>query len=236
MNATQEQWRPVVGFEGIYEVSDHGRVRSLDRMVASHSGLQRQAPGRVLRPWKSNRGDYPKVGLSAPTGFRKEFIHVLVLEAFVGPRPEGLVCCHNDGDSSNNRLSNLRWDTYSANNHDLVKHGRHWNAKKTHCTHGHEFTPENTRLYPYRGALMRFCIVCEKANSRKYKAKLKAIRALNPKKPGVKRRERCNRGHEFTPENTYLRPDGLGRSCRKCQRIRGQSRRGEKTLGSQARS
>lgn len=51
-------------------------------------------------------------------------VHVLVLEAFVGPRPDGMEGCHNDGDPSNNRLSNLRWDTPLANWSDRRKHGR----------------------------------------------------------------------------------------------------------------
>lgn len=237
MNVTQEQWRSVSGFEGIYEVSDQGRVRSLDRLVLLKNGRKRREHGLILKPWKSNRGGYPAVNLAKNGHAKRNYlVHVLVLEAFVGPRPEGFACCHNDGDSANNHLSNLRWDTYSANNHDLVKHGRHWNAKKTHCTYGHEFTPENTRLYPYRGAVMRFCIACQKINSRKYKAKIKSIRALHPQKPGPKRRQSCNRGHEYTPENTYIRPDGQGRSCKQCQRIREQSRRGEPKLESQVRT
>jgi DNA-binding CsgD family transcriptional regulator len=50
-------------------------------------------------------------------------IHRLVLEAFVGPRPEGTECCHNDGNPANNRLENLRWDTHRANMQDTIKHG-----------------------------------------------------------------------------------------------------------------
>jgi hypothetical protein len=50
-------------------------------------------------------------------------IHSLVLEAFVGPCPEGMECCHNDGNAKNNNLCNLRWDTYSNNQLDSVKHG-----------------------------------------------------------------------------------------------------------------
>lgn len=48
----------------------------------------------------------------------------VVLTAFKGPRPPGMLCCHNDGNSINNAVSNLRWDTSTANALDTVKHGR----------------------------------------------------------------------------------------------------------------
>jgi HNH endonuclease len=50
-------------------------------------------------------------------------VHRLVLEAFVGPCPPGLACCHADGDKTNNHPSNLRWDTYKANSEDMKRHG-----------------------------------------------------------------------------------------------------------------
>lgn len=74
------------------------------------------------------------------------YVHQLVLEAFVGPRPEGMEACHWNDVCTDNRLENLRWDTTSANRHDQVRNGRHAYAKRTHCVNGHEFTPENTRL------------------------------------------------------------------------------------------
>jgi len=50
-------------------------------------------------------------------------VHRLVLEAFIGPAPKGTICCHNDGDPTNNRLENLRWDTHSSNTRDAIRHG-----------------------------------------------------------------------------------------------------------------
>ncbi|MGH8035083.1 MAG: HNH endonuclease signature motif containing protein, partial [Lysobacterales bacterium] len=70
-------------------------------------------------------------------------VHRLVLEAFVGPCPDGMVGCHNDGDTRNNRLSNRRWDTPGSNNRDKQVHGTDHQVKKTHCPQGHEYTPEN---------------------------------------------------------------------------------------------
>lgn len=50
-------------------------------------------------------------------------VHRLVLDAFVGPRPAGMECCHNDGNKNNNDISNLRWDTPRSNHADRVRHG-----------------------------------------------------------------------------------------------------------------
>lgn len=107
---SDEQWRPVVGYEGIYEVSDHGRVRSLDRF--NHIG--RRYRGRVLRP-STDRGGYQRVVLSQNGNCKTAKIHSLVLEAFVGPRPDGLHVCHGDSNPANNHLSNLRYATQSEN-------------------------------------------------------------------------------------------------------------------------
>lgn len=112
-------------------------------------------------------GEYQAVKLN-----RKRFlIHTLVLEAFVGPRPEGAVCCHIDGDPTNNHVTNLRWGSYSDNNHDLVRHGTHFQASKTHCSKGHEYTSENTRIYQGRGYVERVCKLCVQSASQAYKAR-----------------------------------------------------------------
>ncbi|ORC02701.1 hypothetical protein B1T48_16980 [Mycobacterium persicum] len=119
-----EQWRPVVGYEGLYEVSDVGRVRSLARTVLHpHSGRYTLC-GRILSPHPDGCG-YLKVRLHRDGQGRTRKVHQLVLEAFVGPRPAGLECCHADDDKTNNRLSNLRYDTRSANMLDQVRNGRH---------------------------------------------------------------------------------------------------------------
>jgi hypothetical protein len=161
-------WLPVVGFPD-YEVSDHGLVRSLDRWISFADGRGRTASGQLLKPWK-HMGDYQAVSLKG----KRFLIHTLVLEAFVEVRPDGLVCCHIDGDPSNNQLSNLRWGTYSENNTDLVRHGTHFQASKTHCCRGHEYTPANTRLYQARGFNERVCVTCAKQLSREGKARKRA--------------------------------------------------------------
>jgi hypothetical protein len=108
-----ERWLPVADYEGIYEVSDQGRVRSLDRTVPhGHTGTRRAA-GKVLCPVIDSVG-YPFVHLGRRPQ-RRVRIHVLVLETFVGPRPSGLHGLHRDDVKTNGRLSNLRWGTQSEN-------------------------------------------------------------------------------------------------------------------------
>jgi hypothetical protein len=201
-----EEWRPVVGYEGAYEVSNQGRVRSLDRTIIDKRGNSKRLQGKVMKPYVS-ADRYHEVHLQESGRRELVRLHTLVLEAFVGPRPDLAAACHNDGDGGNNRLSNLRWDSYSENNLDLVRHGVHWQARKTHCKHGHEFSPGNTIT---NECGQRRCKTCQYAAIRDWKA-----RHAPPPAP---LKTHCKNGHEFTPENTRTRTDGKGRRCITCQR------------------
>jgi hypothetical protein len=142
VDATREEWRPIVGYEGSYAVSNMGRVQSLDRLDAAG----RRWPGRLMR--QSYLRDHAMVGLSRNGKSQIHYVHTLVLTAFLGARPDGMECCHNDGNPANNQLSNLRWDTRSANQMDTVFHGRHPNASKASCKNGHPFNKSNTYWVP----------------------------------------------------------------------------------------
>lgn len=117
----KETWKPVVGYEGLYEVSSLGNIRSLDRPAGPGRGQQLRR-GRVLKPYPV-KGRYHQVSLSAHGGRKKTCYHIIVAEAFLGPRPEGYHVCHNDGDPTNNRLDNLRYDTVANNARDRIVHG-----------------------------------------------------------------------------------------------------------------
>lgn len=118
-----ELWIPVLGFEGFYEASNMGRVRSVPRLVRfGVRGVTRTVGGVILSPVMGSRG-YPVVNLTKPGVRRQMFLHKVILEAFTGGRPEGMEACHNDGDTTNSRLENLRWDTRSGNHEDKRKHG-----------------------------------------------------------------------------------------------------------------
>ncbi|WP_405506891.1 NUMOD4 motif-containing HNH endonuclease [Streptomyces cyaneofuscatus] len=143
-----EEWRPISGTDDLYEVSNLGRVRS----------WARNARGRVIKP-QSHQGGYVAVVMLK----KRRAVHRLVLEVFVGLRPHGMVCRHLDGNKTNNRLDNLKWGTYAENLADMKAHGTHANAAKTHCTRGHEYTPENTR-FDNRGH--RHCKMCNRLRKR----------------------------------------------------------------------
>ena len=122
----KEQWKPIPGYEGLYEVSDHGNVRSLDHTVTRRTkggGFNTVThKGKNLSAAKRSR--YLFVGLHKQgTKQITPEIHKLVMSAFVGPRPEGMEVCHGDGDGNNNHLSNLRYDTRAANSADKAIHG-----------------------------------------------------------------------------------------------------------------
>lgn len=118
----QENWRPVVGYEELYEVSDQGRVRSLPRKIICKGGYPRSYAGQLMTP-QLVKG-YPGVMMKDQGRNRRADIHKLVMEAFIGPCPSGQEALHFDGDRSNCRLGNLRYGTHHENMADTKRHGR----------------------------------------------------------------------------------------------------------------
>lgn len=169
---TPERWLPVVGYEGLYEVSDLGRVRSLNRLVPCRGGKQAVRRGRILRQHIAKRTGRPNVSLARDGVHATTVVATIVLTAFGGPRPEGQVGCHNDGDPTNNCLSNLRWDTQSENIRDCVAQGTHDFTRRTHCPRGHLLAPWNiSAAHARRGH--RTCLACNRALSEKRRARLR---------------------------------------------------------------
>jgi hypothetical protein len=119
-----ERWLPIPGYEGFYEASDQGRVKSLARTVQRSDGRPQPVPERVLTPKRVTTGRL-QVDLYRDGRKQQCQLHRLVLFAFVGPCPEGMEACHSDGDPTNNRLENLRWDTRAGNHADKIQHGTH---------------------------------------------------------------------------------------------------------------
>lgn len=173
---TPEEWRPVVGYEGKYEVSDHGRVRSVARVVhRPHTGPYK-VEARVLSPRIAHYGHHYVTLFGQTKKDRKHFaVHRLVLSAFVGPAPAGLFGCHYDGIPSNNHVSNLRWDTPAGNMQDKFRHGNDFHKNKTHCPAGHPYSVENTYTPPSRPN-ERMCRKCRANADKRRQARLRAAR------------------------------------------------------------
>ena len=156
---THERWKTVATWEGYYEVSDLGRARSLPRL----SSDGKQLKGRILRPRILPKTGYHRVCFSRAGQHYDMYIHRLVLEAFVGPCPDGLEARHWDGDPANNRLGNLFWGTHSENQQDTLRYGRNPRANRTHCPQGHPYDEENTYIVP--GTTHRQCKACHEWES-----------------------------------------------------------------------
>jgi hypothetical protein len=114
------EWRPVVGFEGSYEVSSLGGLRSLDRLSTDGRCLH----GRFMRHASSGKYGYPQTMLRKDGKSHLRRIHRLVLEAFVGPCPDGMWARHLNGDRNDSRLKNLAWGTPSENGADRAEHSK----------------------------------------------------------------------------------------------------------------
>jgi len=135
MTSIVEQWKPVVGYEGLYEVSDQGRVKTLHgkRWSGSHWF---NVPCRIMKATIGRQG-YPVVQLTKNGKGKTCTIHTLVLSAFLCPKPIGQECRHLNGNKEDSRLCNLAWGFPSENTDDRIKHGtmpcgvNHHNAKLT---------------------------------------------------------------------------------------------------------
>lgn len=157
---TVDQWMPIPGYEGLYEASDQGSIRSLDRTVATRNGRSLRFRGATLSATAREDG-HLKVSLSRNGEVSSRKVHQLVMEAFVGPCPSGREVCHGDGDPTNNRFANLRYDTHAANTKDRVRHGVHHHAVKTRCPQGHPLAGPNLKA----SALARGNRVCRACGS-----------------------------------------------------------------------
>lgn len=158
-----ERWVPVVGYEGLYEVSDEGRVRSLAR-----NGTR----GCILKHDIHVAG-YPGVRLSRDNRKKHFTVHSLVARAFLGPRLPGMECRHLNGIPGDCRLENLMWGTSAQNSQDMILHGR-TNSRITHCPQGHEYSESNT--YKFDGR--RYCKACNRVYTRNRQRHVRAARRV----------------------------------------------------------
>lgn len=155
-----EVWKPVVGYESRYAVSNWGRVRSFSKYGKPY------IKGRKLK------GGHHRVALYKEGAVSDCLIHRLVLEAFVGPCPGGMEGLHWDDNKDNNHLSNLRWGTRSENLEDCIRNGNNHQLNKTHCKQGHPFDDVNTLIETRSdGRTRRVCKTCRRAKDARIRAR-----------------------------------------------------------------
>lgn len=144
-------WRPVVGYEGLYEVSDKGLVRSIERVTTTRRTVKGRdqvftwtVPEHILKYGKRS-DDYLDVPLTKHGHSKNICVHRIVAEAFI-PNPKHLPCVnHIDGNKKNNNVDNLEWCTYSSNNNHAVDMKLNVQCIPIRCvTNGLEF-PSMTR-------------------------------------------------------------------------------------------
>ena len=111
----EEIWRPIEGYEGFYEVSNMGFIRSLDRFVSNGSDHKRLRKGKIIKMWPNSKG-YMRCQLSYNNDKKFYLVHRLVAEAFI-PKVNGLSeINHKDEDKTNNIVDNLEWCDRKYNN------------------------------------------------------------------------------------------------------------------------
>lgn len=175
-NTQAERWLPIVGFEGHYEVSSHGRVKSIDKQPTD-----RVYTGKVLIPSLDKQTGYLGVRLCLNGRRHSRRVHRLVAEAFIDEADGKLHVNHIDGDKLNNSAENLEWVTpYENIRHaiDVIGHRPDYkrlssifegkSSKRTHCKRGHKLTPENTVPRKNKYFTGKLCRTCKNKFRRSY--------------------------------------------------------------------
>ncbi len=142
-----------------YEVSSLGRIRSLKpkngREAPYVMRIQRGGPhGRK----GSESPGRPQISLWDGKKIKTYRLAVLVARAFLGEPPSGLEICHNDGDDWNCVVTNMRYDTHSANIIDSIQHGTHRSIRKDTCRFGHPLDG----IRKNGGKTSRYCLTCNR--------------------------------------------------------------------------
>ena len=122
-----EVWKDIPGYEGKYQASDYGRIRSVDRYVRCAHDAHRLMRGRVLKPAASKKYD-PHLSVVLGHGENGASVHRLVASAFLGPCPSGQEVRHLDGNPKNNIVTNLAYGTRTENICDVMRIGKAWRA------------------------------------------------------------------------------------------------------------
>ena len=147
---TNEEWKDILGFEGFYQASNLGRIKSLERFRKGKNGSLVTVKEKILKPRLNNNGYY-QVELCKNSKVRFYYVHRLVYEVFNGTIPEGLQVNHINEVKTDNRLSNLNLMTCKENNN----YGTHNERVSKKMTNGKlskpvlQFTLDNILIKEY---------------------------------------------------------------------------------------
>lgn len=130
----EEIWKDIPGFEGKYQASTMGRIKSLDRLVRGKChftghDFYRMIHGRILKPGRFCKSGHVSVVLGRG-GIGKP-VHQLIVLTFLGPCPNGCEVLHENGIPTDNRICNLRYGTRTENILDVYKDGGRWRKLST---------------------------------------------------------------------------------------------------------
>ncbi len=129
-----EIWKDIPGYEGEYQASDQGQIKSLKREALSRNWSTRQpfyrtVPERILKPGRYCK--YGHVSVILRRGTNGQSVHQLVMRTFIGDPPEGMEVLHINGQPADNRLSNLRYGSRRDNILDVYRQGGRWRKLST---------------------------------------------------------------------------------------------------------
>jgi hypothetical protein len=158
-----EQWRDIKGYEGLYQVSSYGNIRSLDRRAVNHKcGATRIVRGIVINPWDNGNG-YLVVTLSNGRKRRNRYVHRLVAETFLDNPKSKKYVNHKDYDTHNNRADNLEWCTQMENVNYSICNMRKPKTKSRPTNTGEKYISRRIQ----RGKYVSYRVVVKIANADK---------------------------------------------------------------------
>jgi hypothetical protein len=117
----EEIWKEIPGYEGYYEVSNHGQVRSLDRMIKNKKGFYLKK-GQIIKPHIWGHG-YNRISLHKNRKYTRHSVHILVANVYITKIKDKPIINHKDGNKINNHVDNLEWVTHQENRLHAAKTG-----------------------------------------------------------------------------------------------------------------
>jgi NUMOD4 motif/HNH endonuclease len=128
-----EEWRPAVGYDGLYEVSNLGRIKSCTKYIPNLlTGGESARPPKLMKT-AVDRGGHHHLSLTKDGVAKNVFLHHVVARAFLGPCPDGYQTLHRDDDKEDNRAEALYYGTVAHNGRDKTKNGKSVWGEKHHA-------------------------------------------------------------------------------------------------------